>query len=118
HLAVERGTGRGRRGELAASEKLTELEVLGGLVVLRKTARDALQALAVQLADGASETGRFDKGAQPPEVRRDVLADGLKLRGLRRIHAAADPHPVGRHVEVEPGAFVFRKAAPRKTGRD
>ena len=47
-------------------------------------------------------------------MRGDVLAHGMKLRLLRRIHAAANPHLIRRHVKVQPRSLVFRQAAGRK----
>ena len=46
----------------------------------REAARDALQPLAMERADVAPERRRFNEAPQAPEIRRDMLAHGLKLR--------------------------------------
>ena len=87
-------------------------------MIFREAARHALEALAVQFADSSSERRRFDDGAQPAEVGCDMLADHLQLGRLWRVHAAADPYLVWRHMEVQPRAFMFGQAAPGKNRRD
>src|SRR4249920_1993242 len=78
-----RARGEGR-GEFGARQKLSMFEVLGRLMIFGKAARHTLQTVAFQSADSFPERGGRDDRAKAPVIGRDMLANHLKLRRLRR----------------------------------
>src|SRR5665213_2796690 len=118
HARVELGAGRERGGIFTTCEKLTEFQILNSRVVRIEAARHALQLLALELADGAHERRRFDDGAEAAMIRRNVLALRVELRCVRTVQAAADPHILWAHVQVEGGALMLAEPQVRKDGRD
>src|SRR5580765_4025774 len=109
HARVEpRSRGEFRR-KLASREKLPVLQVLGGFMIPREAARDAQQPFALEAAVEPLECRCLDDRAEPPEVRRYLLAYRVQLRRFRRVHPAADPGTLGRHVKVEAGPHALRE---------
>ena len=51
-------------------------------------------------------------------ILRDVLADRLQLRRFRRPDAAANPHPVRCHLEVQAGTIHAAEDAVREACSD
>src|SRR5215471_12680738 len=116
--AIELRAGREGRRQLAPGKKLAELEILDRFVIVWKSAWGALKALTLEAAERPLESWRLDDRAKAVDVRRDVLANGLQLRGLRSVHAATDPDLVRRHVKVQSRALVLREVSRRKTRGD
>src|SRR6185312_6854322 len=110
---------RGERGrKFPARDELAVLQVLGGLVIFRKTTRHAGHPLALESAvERPLESRRLDDRSELVEVPGEVLAHLVKLRHLRVIHAAADPDAIGRDVKVQPGAAALaERAMPEARG--
>jgi hypothetical protein len=111
---IETFFGREIGGELAAGEKLPVLQIVGGGVIRREPSRYPRQSITFERGHVAGERLLLDDALDLGPRLGDVLADAQQLRRLRRIHAAAHPHPGRRDLEVETCAFMPRETAARK----
>ncbi len=76
---------------------------LAGRVIDRESPRDTLQLVARDLSECAAESSGADETLQRRLVGHDVLPHQVQLGRAGHVHAAADPHVLGSHFEVESG---------------
>jgi hypothetical protein len=116
-LPIELGSGRKRRGLFPVANKLLVSKVLRRRMIFAEPARQARQPLALQAAKPLQSRRPHD-AVELAMMPRDVLAQHLKLRCVRRVDASADPDPGRGNLEIEAGAVHPSQLAVRKHCRD
>ena len=118
HVAVEPVGCRELRLELSAGQILLESQVLAGWMILDVSPRNACQPLTLEGADRLAEGLPGDDSTQSAMVCSDVLAYRPQVRRRRHVDSAANPDPLRRDLEIQPGTLVAAEAAGWKVRGD
>ena len=84
-------------------------QVVRGRVIGRKTARDALELIARQLAEQFAKRSALDDGFEVREAAGNVPANGVQVLRQPDVDAATHEELAGSDVEVETRASMLLK---------